>query len=131
MTTKSADTVHFVLSPTVDDADRRLSAEELALVEAMERPVEKDVNVSLTGTFRHGMISVEQRTISLNASGDGSETIEMFPPSVSVRVLTAAPGPCRYEFKVKINGKEQGYKGVSPAGKHEHPFTYLFSEFGL
>lgn len=131
MTTKHSDGLSFVLSPPVDDADRRLTDDELALVEALAAPVEKDVKVTLTGTFRHGMITVEQRTIPLNASGSGSATVQIFPPSVNVMVLTSAPGPCRFEFTVTINGKEKGQKGVSPAGKHEHPFTYLFSEFGL
>ena len=131
MTTNRSEDRSFVLSPSVDDADRALTDDELALVEATKEPVEKDVDVTLAGTFRHGMITVEQRTIPLNVSGSGSETIHIFPPSVNVTVLTSAPGPCRFEFTVKINGKEKGQKGVSPAGKIEHPFTYLFSEFGL
>jgi hypothetical protein len=131
MTTKSSDRMSFVLSPTVDDAALRLSDDELATLEAMEAPVEKEVSVTLAGTFRHGMITVEQRTIPLNSSGSGSETILIFPPSVNVTVLTASPAPCRFEFTVKINGKEQGHKGVSPAGKREHGFAFPFSDFGL
>lgn len=131
MTTKRSDGTSFVFSPSVDDADRLLTNDELALVEAMEAPVENDVDVTLTGTFRHGMITVEQRTIPLNASGSGSDTIQIFPPSVNVVVLTSSPAPCKFEFTVKINGKEQGRKGVSPAGKREHGFAFPFSEFGL
>jgi hypothetical protein len=131
MTTKRSDDVSFVLSPSVNDADLQLTADELGLIEAMEEPVAKDVDVTLTGTFRHGMITVEQRTIPLNASGSGSETIQIFPPSVNVVVFTSSPAPCRFEFTVRINGKEQGRKGVSPAGKREHGFAFPFSEFGL
>lgn len=131
MSPRNSDGTTFVFSPSLEDSALPLNDEEMALVEKMEQPVEKDVDVTLTGTFRHGMITVEQRTIPLNASGTGSATVQVFPPSVSVTVLTSAPGPCRFEFSVKINGKEKSQKGVSPAGKQEHPFTYLFSEFGL
>ena len=130
MTKTEADT-RFVFTPTVTKAERELSDEELALVEAMTASMVKEVNVTLTGTFRQGMISVEQRTIPLNGSGKGSETIEIFPPSVNVQVLTAAPAPCKFEFTVKINGRERGNGGVSPGGKHVHSFAFPLSDFGL
>ena len=129
MATTSTDS--FVFKPNPSKAELELTAEEMAIVETLSQPVTKTVNVTLTGTFRQGMISVEQRTIALNGSGSGSAEIALFPPSVNVQVLTAAPGPCRFEFTVTIDGKQRGSKGVSPGGKHVHSFAFPFSDFGL
>jgi hypothetical protein len=91
-----------------------------------------DVEVSLTGSFLHGEISVDGHTIALNGDGEGSDTVQLAPPQVDVLLLFDTPAPAEFEFKVTINGRSREGKGKVGSGDGvERRFSFPFSAFGL
>lgn len=96
-------------------------------------PDSVEVEASLRGGFRHGEIQVEGKTIGLDIrTRKGRDTIEVTPPTIDVEITIAAPGPCAFEFEIKINDKIGKGDGIMKfAGRERFKFQFLLSIFGL
>jgi len=98
---------------------------------AAETGIREQVDVTLTGSFEHGRISVDGHTIPLDEEGAGSEVVRLFPPDVEVQLLLVTPAPAKYAFSVAINGRSVDDDGIVGGGKVVKTFTYQFIDFDL
>jgi len=107
-------------------------AKSLDGVDAMLERVSTTVQTSatLSGTFFHGRISVENVTIPL-FKGAGTAPVTFVPPTVDITVLLGASAPATYKWSVTINGRAKSGSGTIPGGKHSQSFSFPFSDFGI
>lgn len=89
------------------------------------------VEVSLTGGFERGSISVAGRTIELGPGGRGAGRVFLSPPEIEVRVQAVSPWPARFAYTVTINGRPVEGSGVVEDGKARLRRSYAFADFGL
>jgi hypothetical protein len=90
------------------------------------------VEVTLTGGFERGSISVAGATIELGPRGRGARRVFLSPPEIEVRVQAVAAWPARFAFAVTINGRTVTGRGaVGGDGKARIARAYPFAAFGL
>jgi hypothetical protein len=89
------------------------------------------VEVSLTGGFERGSISVAGATIELGPGGRGARRVFLSPPEIEVRVQAVAAWPARFAFAVTINERTVTERGAVLDGKARIARTYPFAAFGL
>ena len=89
------------------------------------------VEVTLTGGFERGSISVAGATIELGPGGRGAGRVFLSPPEIEVRVQAVAAWPARFAFAVTINGRTVAERGTVQGGKARVTRAYSFAAFGL
>jgi hypothetical protein len=107
---------------------RPAAVEPLALAEIAT--IAKAVDVSLTGGFYHGWITVSGTSISLGPSGKGQATITVVSP-ISVAIGMSASGPTTYSLSTTINGVTKSETDTIDGGTYSTTFTYPSSDFNL
>ena len=93
-------------------------------------PTPKQVDVSLTGGFFHGWVTVNGTKIPLGPDGKGRATVILTPP-VSVAIGMDASGPTTYALGTTINGCTKSESDTIDGGTTSHTFTYPASDFNL